>query len=1484
MAVYKSTYCSPNSTPFDLTDITDTNPFKLYFKVDTSNTKIIGYSVELYDVNQNKIFPVDRDNLITELATPATPWVNGENVSIDFIVATQPTDNNIRNNTLYFDKTSGAVSYYVFNPAGPGGWVKLDSIANGNEYSWKIILYQTDVSQKAPAVLKDSDMVLTTGTMMGSTKERIQSVPTEEVVTDYFLQPVSFDTLNYEPGQEKTWTYGGDAKQIGNRVRIKDYDPTYGYYYLQTGQYGLDLSVKQNQSYFSKTTPVAGALIIESENRWLGSFDGSNFVAGSGTEVGSISITSSNTARLFAIPRNVNNGKISGSDVDITLNADSAMSQADEFNNYVQSNQQGWFIGQINIPYAGYKCAPLLNTQSGYIVGERNSSVNNNWGNKLVGMWVSYQLQSGGQFFTGQYIPQLSDGQDTSGYQEAVSLNKGKYNVYLNINYPPNQLAVNLKMSLQYRANLSFMPIEFIGDNPDSSITTWQNNPLLPNYLNFIFNGSQPIFEIDAISGSSITFYINPRSYKWGSSYSVMATVDRVFQNYQIYKLSNDPSLLSTGDRVDYVIDKEVNMDWIQNASSETRSHWFQQYTIIPGNPVNQPFASLGSGYNFQVNRGARVVFNGQTQNEYNGIFVMGGDGYSLSNLDTETGEKTFTVTTRTGTNITFGDSKIISITNATYNYSYQDGAIAKNGSRNVRNLIKSASGEWSGSVGAPLPDGIFSEEVVANCTYITSSEQTVTIEWYRAPDADTWGEIYNKVVHVSNPDSPVFYGQNIQLEQVLAEMSGGAINSTPINYILEKPIEIYPDMDTADNDLRRTTGLVFNNILDVSSTTKTMYIRPFNGVQKNMIWRQTDVNYPLNKYYKITDVNTDYWYVQYTDLYDQQSNIVLSKTPDFVIDKTKYEIRSSFLDGDIVPFNFYAKPTIDWDTYIDEAGIITGGKFSYSQQPFLSWKQFQGFVKNGMMAPTASEGDPAVPIRQLSTNVFYSGNTWVQSPNYDLIYRIYQNMVKYETTQITLNGIVMPAAIVYQSGNTYALHVRTKQKMTENMVSQTTLNLSVQYNNGNTANVALNAYDGYESSYFENIEIDNDSMGYTCNLVISPNAAVVRINNVKVGFDDFRLTQGGAGKRHYIAYSLRFYGNDGGIYDSEFHALPYSSPQNQLEKSATFGFDCDQCAVKIDLPEKTGGNFYSYIFKREVGKDNPFELINRIKGETTIPQNTFYDYSVANGHTYEYITIIANSYSANYYSYSGLITPRFDYWTLNDFEINDDGTLSIGETWKLRYNADPGAVTQNITKTKFDNLSQYPTYSYGLTNYASGSMSCLLGREVMVATSTGACMGDWYVERLSDSSAFRNLTSNEAISMEKLWRALVHSGYKKLLRDIKGNMWVVQIVSSDVQNQDGYNGSPAMLNFDWEECDLSQEDILKMLSDTSSTASAVTTFGYVTNTTGTTQVPYLIVAASNPAITYSDVSLSQRSSPETVLNDTNVKEETPFVPPTTTV
>lgn len=1457
MAVYKSTYCSPNSTPFDLTDITDTNPFKLYFKVDTSNTKIIGYSVELYDVNQNKIFPVDRDNLITSVS-PA--WVNGENVSIDFIIGTEPTTGDILNNVLSFNQTKNVVSYYKFNPAGPGAWTPLNSVANGNEYSWKIILYQTDVTKDAPAVLNDSDMVLTTGTMMGSTKERIQSVPTEEVVTDYFLQPVGFDTLNYEPGQEKTWTYDGNVIFSGNRVRIKDYDPTYGYYYLQTGKYGLESinSVVWNDFNLPIIFPAPG-----------GSLSGSVPDANYWTKEQDITF-------------------------DYTLNGDTYTAGATV--SFDSNKTVSWTakkiddigMGMMSVREEYYNLSTVAISSPTSINSLGNNTAKSD-GTTIYGFWIkAVNVANNNIFFEGTF---------NSTYSRCDKFEitaPGIYEIRLYWYFfgssapysffPNNETVISNYSGIP---NTQYCYLKILSDSNHIGISRClvndNNAKFGENNLN-ITNGRGFIQQVanyyrDSDNNLYLLFGVADIHYQ----YQCFVTAQMVLvglTTYQIYKLSNDTSLLSAGDQVDYVIDKEVdNMTWVQNPSSETRSHWLQQYTVTFGQPTNQPFASLGSGYSFPVSRGARVVFNGQTQNEYNGIFVMGGDGYNIQNSDpgksksTGTGDTVSIMPAATGSfvEITYGAALGFTPTSGTIEASYVLGQNRFPYGSFLTNISHTTGNTYTADAN-PL-DPKSRDFANIKVTLFSDKKQTVTIEWYRAPDADTWGEIYNKVVHVSNPDSPVFYGQNIQLEQVLSEMSGGAINSTPINYILEEPIEIYPDMDTAGNSLRRTTGLVFNNILDVSSETKTMYIRPFNGIQKNMIWRQTDVNYPLNKYYKITDVNTDYWYVQYTDLYNQQSSTKLSTTPDFVIDKTKYEIRSSFLDGDIIPFNFYAKPTIDWDTYIDEAGIILGGKFSYSQQPFLSWKQFQGFVKNGMIAPT--EGDPGVPIRQLSTNVFYSGNTWIQSPNYDLIYRIYQKMIKYKVAQTTINN--------------KKLHVRTTSRITLEMAEQTTMTLNVKYASGQSGVLTMNFKDGFSTRYFYNVILDQDMMGYSCDFEFG-GATVNTIESVSsFGVDNFTLTQGSgsaasSGSKHYVSYSLRFYGNDGGIYDSEFHALPYSSPQNRLEASATFGFDCDQCAVKIDLPKKTGGNFYSYIFKREVGKDNPFELINRIKGGTTIPQNTFYDYSVANGHTYEYITIIANYYSANYYSYSGLITPRFDYWTLNDFEINDDGTLSIGETWKLRYNADPGAVTQNIIKTKFDNLSQYPTYSYGLTNYASGSMSCLLGREVMVATNTGACMGDWYVERLSDSSAFRNLTSNEAISMEKLWRALVHSGHKKLLRDIKGNMWVVQIVSSDVQNQDGYNGSPAMLNFDWEECDLSQEDILKMLSDNSSTASAVTTFGYVTNTTGTTQIPYLIMAASNPAITYSDVSLSQRSSPETVLNDINVKEEKPYVPTTTTV
>ena len=57
MAIYKPTDCSPFNGTFDIDKNSADLPTIFECKVDTSNTIVTGYSIEIYDSNNGLIFP-----------------------------------------------------------------------------------------------------------------------------------------------------------------------------------------------------------------------------------------------------------------------------------------------------------------------------------------------------------------------------------------------------------------------------------------------------------------------------------------------------------------------------------------------------------------------------------------------------------------------------------------------------------------------------------------------------------------------------------------------------------------------------------------------------------------------------------------------------------------------------------------------------------------------------------------------------------------------------------------------------------------------------------------------------------------------------------------------------------------------------------------------------------------------------------------------------------------------------------------------------------------------------------------------------------------------------------------------------------------------------------------------------------------------------------------------------------------------------------
>lgn len=260
MAVFKPTNCSPYLTAFDITYL-DEGPIYFQCKIDTSNIKIDGYAITVYDNDNNQVFPhsgnaVDNISYIKDLYQDTTRMgsiisndgisdlntgLNGSYLKIPFVVNKDQNEkltNTTRKNIVVYNKKLDE-SYEIRDI-----FANIIKLYNGNQYKWTITLYQlgqkaVDGDRYRPEDIKYYDMTVASGKILGSTNERIQSYPSDQIYNDYFIQLYSAPVVNVGSDFQIAAKITGNVKQVGTRVRIKDYDSYLGHMYLQTGQDGL---------------------------------------------------------------------------------------------------------------------------------------------------------------------------------------------------------------------------------------------------------------------------------------------------------------------------------------------------------------------------------------------------------------------------------------------------------------------------------------------------------------------------------------------------------------------------------------------------------------------------------------------------------------------------------------------------------------------------------------------------------------------------------------------------------------------------------------------------------------------------------------------------------------------------------------------------------------------------------------------------------------------------------------------------------------------------------------------------------------------------------------------------------------------------------------------------------------------------------------------------------------------------------------------
>ena len=187
MAIYKPSNCAPFMETWDLD-----KPQVITCELNTNNIPVTGYKLKILDSKNKTVY---EDAEFKQLPAGYT-GLNESELKIPFDATKIDTNKwpNLYNN-------------YPYQP-----------------YKWQITLAQGQITDggfnQLPTNNDAYDMTVVSGTIIGSTKDRIQSKLSEEIYADYFIQ-----------------LYDKDKKTVGERVLIESYDHTYGYLYPQKGEF-----------------------------------------------------------------------------------------------------------------------------------------------------------------------------------------------------------------------------------------------------------------------------------------------------------------------------------------------------------------------------------------------------------------------------------------------------------------------------------------------------------------------------------------------------------------------------------------------------------------------------------------------------------------------------------------------------------------------------------------------------------------------------------------------------------------------------------------------------------------------------------------------------------------------------------------------------------------------------------------------------------------------------------------------------------------------------------------------------------------------------------------------------------------------------------------------------------------------------------------------------------------------------------------------
>lgn len=236
---------------------------------------------------------------------------------------------------------------------------------------------------------------------------------------------------------------------------------------------------------------------------------------------------------------------------------------------------------------------------------------------------------------------------------------------------------------------------------------------------------------------------------------------------------------------------------------------------------------------------------------------------------------------------------------------------------------------------------------------YDESTNHT-TIQWQRTAEADTVADMLGRVFFIS-------HGKKAGTNYENTLKAGDEINSSPIEFKVEEPIEIYPEPDNNNvgyyDDLHQDVEFR-KHFSPIFKTTKDqIFIRPFVGVNAGMRF-----TYKNNAgYFNIEKMDNKIWCI--TPPKDEFSETTALKPGD------DYTVTSYFKVSDENPFYGYSTPTIDLiiknsTGSFDSSGaeIVSDRRLKvdaiYSQLQNITWKNYRWTLYNNTDGYVVSQTD----------------------------------------------------------------------------------------------------------------------------------------------------------------------------------------------------------------------------------------------------------------------------------------------------------------------------------------------------------------------------------------------------------------------------------------------------------------------------------------------------------------------------------------------